>query len=144
MTPYEHIDQLRAILEKDTGNDDKTITVKEHRERMQTFLNLIQSSLESAEYVFESEAIDTEIVTFESYTMTKRQLNDEVIIFQPVAVSGKDFIATADMQSIAGVIQDLVDHDLIQEKVILLAPNVNVFRAKISNAPSVDNSEAEK
>ena len=142
MTPFESIAQLRFLLnaeKDDKKNDGRTISVKEHCERMNTFLDFIESSLEDAEYVYETESIDGEIVNFNDYTLFKKTLNDDVIIFQEAVTPDEDLIE-ADMESLAESISTFVENGTIKEDVILLAPNVNVFRARLKK-PDINKEE---
>lgn len=101
-------------------------------------LNILEEEMKDAEYHYQVESVDNTIRTFEELTVLQKELNDDVIIFQPV-VAADEFTA-ADMQSLADVLTHLRDTGQIKENMILLPPNINVFRAVLAE-PSDENSD---
>lgn len=132
MSPFERIEEMKGILKAEIKNNgikpDDVITQKEHYERMYSMLSILSEELKDAEYNYEIESIDQKIHTFEELAVTRRQLNDSILIFQPVAT--EDF-AAKDMQSLADVLRHLKDSGEIKEDMILIPPDINVFRAKL-------------
>ena len=90
-----------------------------------------------AEYNYQVETVDGEVMTFDEASFMKKQLNDEVVIFQPVGLTEEE-ITAVDMESMADILRKLHDSNIIKENIILLPPNVNIFRAKLAK-PNDDN-----
>ena len=68
-----------------------------------------------------------------------KNLNEDIIIFQPVVT--QDEFSTVDMQSLAEVLTKLRDAGQIKENIVLLPPNINVFRAKLSLPDKKEDKE---
>ena len=122
MNPFEYINDMKQMLKtevKEKGiQPNDTITQKEHYTRMLNMLNILEEELKSAEYNYQIESINGEITTFNELAVSKSQLNEDVIIFQPSAVT-EDF-SMVDMQSLADVLTKLRDDGQIKENIILL------------------------
>lgn len=135
MNPFEYINDMKQMLKtevKEKGiQPNDTITQKEHYTRMLNMLNILEEELKSAEYNYQIESINGEITTFNELAVSKSQLNEDVIIFQPSAVT-EDF-SMVDMQSLADVLTKLRDDGQIKENIILLPPDIGVFKAKLAN-----------
>jgi len=133
MNPFERIEEMKSVLKaefKNNGiNPDEVITQKEHYKRMYGMLSILAEELKNAEYNYEIESLNQEIRTFGELAVTERQLNDEVLIFQPIAT--EDFSAN-DMQSLADVLRHLRDSGQIKENMIIIPPDINIFRAKLA------------
>ena len=135
MNPFEYINDMKQMLRtevKEKGiQPNDTITQKEHYTRMLNMLNILEEELKNAEYNYQIESVNGEITTFDELAVNKSQLNDDVIIFQPSAVT-EDF-SMIDMQSLADVLTKLRDDGQIKENIILLPPDIGVFKAKLTN-----------
>jgi hypothetical protein len=138
MNPFEYIKELKQTIvseAKEVGvskdNDGPTMTAKEHYIRTLNLLSLLETSLKDAEYNYEIESIHNTIKTFEEYTVFQEELNDDVIIFQPIAVTDNE-LSSIDMNSLADILTKLRDSGEIKENILLLPPDINVFRAKLS------------
>jgi hypothetical protein len=142
MNPFERIEEMRQTLKAEVINNgikgSDCITQAEHYKRMIGMLNILEEEMKDAEYHYQVESVDNTIRTFEELTVLQKELNDDVIIFQPV-VAADEFTA-ADMQSLADVLTHLRDTGQIKENMILLPPNINVFRAVLAE-PSDENSD---
>ena len=137
MNPFERIDELgRAIMAevKNAGINNNyqgsTITQAEHYKEMLNMLALLKKEMAEAEYNYQVESVNHEVKIFEELTVLQKELNDDVIIFQPIAI-GEEELSAIDMQSLADVLKTLRDSGEIKENILLLPPNINVFRAKL-------------
>ena len=143
MNAFDYIRELKQVVvnnAKDTNNQNKQLTYKEHCSGLYNTLCVIEKELEMAEYNYEIESVNGNITTFDEMTFMQKQLNDEVIIFQPVALTEEELTAV-DMQSMANVLKRLHDNDIIKENMIILPPNVNIFRAKLSKSTKDKDEE---
>lgn len=136
MNPFEQIEELRQTLKieavnKGIENEEKVFSIKEHYGHMINMLNVLEKELENAEYNYQVECVNQTIKTFGELTVFQKDLNDDVIIFQPIAL-GEDELASIDMQSLADVLLQLKNTDQIKENMLILPPNINVFRAKLA------------
>lgn len=134
MNPFERIEEMKGILKSEIINNnikgDDVITQKEHYSKMVNMLNVLKEEMKDAEYNYQIESVNHTIQTFEELSVFQMQLNEDVIIFQPIA--SYDEFTTIDMQSLADVLKHLRDSGQIKENIILLPPNISVFRAKLS------------
>ena len=140
MNAYEYIQELKQVIvnnAKDPSNQDKQMTYKEHCLGLYSTLSVLEKELEMAEYNYQVETVDGEVMTFDEAAFMKKQLNDEVVIFQPVGLTEEE-ITAVDMESMADILRKLHDSNIIKENIVLLPPNVNIFRAKL--AKSDDNN----
>lgn len=142
MNPFERIEEMREVLRTEVksknikGSD--YITQAEHYKRMMGMLNILEEEMKEAEYNYQVEALDHTVTTFEELTVLQKQLNEDVIIFQPVGDMNE--ISAIDMQSLADVLTKLRDSGQIKENIIVLPPNINTFRAKLAT-PKEDEEE---
>ena len=142
MNPFERIEEMRQVLKSEViskeikGSD--YISQAHHYQRMMNMLNILEEELKNAEYNYQIKSIDNEVKTFGEFAVLQSQLNEEVIIFQPVAT---EEITMIDMQSLADVLKKLRDDGQIKENIILLPPNINVFRAVLSQNSCEDFDE---
>lgn len=134
MNPFERIEEMKQILKAEVKNNgikgDDCITQLEHYKRMLGMLNILEGEMKDAEYNYQIEYVNGKIKTFEEFTVFQKELNENVIIFQPVTTS--DEFTTVDMQSLADILTRLRDSGQIQENILLLPPNINVFKAVLS------------
>lgn len=112
------------------SKESQTITVKEHYDYIYKMLLLLERDLKDAEYNYQVESLNHKVKTFEELTVLEKELNDDVIIFQPVI--GEEDITALDMNSLADVLKRLRDDGQIKENILLLPPNINVFRAVLA------------
>lgn len=138
MNPFERINELKQVIFgeiKSAGINKnfagKSMTEAEHYKRMLNMLNILETEMGEAEYHYEVEALDHSVMTFEEHTVFQKELNNNVIIFQPINV-GEDEISMLDMESLSNILVKLRDSGEIEENIIILPPNVNVFRAKLA------------
>ena len=140
MNAYEYIQELKQVIvnnAKDPSNKNKQMTYKEYCSGLYNTLSVLEKELEMAEYNYQVETVDGEVMTFDEASFMKKQLNDEVVIFQPVGLTEEE-ITAVDMESMADILRKLHDSNIIKENIILLPPNVNIFRAKLAK-PNDDN-----
>ena len=140
MNAYEYIQELKQVIvnnAKDPSNQDKQMTYKEHCLGLYSTLSVLEKELEMAEYNYQVETVDGEVMTFDEAAFMKKQLNDEVVIFQPVGLTEEE-ITAVDMESMADILRKLHDSNIIKENIVLLPPNVRIFRAKLAK-PNDDN-----
>ena len=72
--------------------------------------------------------MEFKVKTFDEYIVLQRQLNEDIIIFQPTTSD----ISSIDMCSLADILTKLRDSGQVKENIVLLPPDINVFRAKLS------------
>lgn len=136
MNAFEYISELKQNIESKknsiNGTDitNQSISMEKHLEEMLNLLNVIETELEMAEYNYEVESVDQSIETFEDYTLIKAQLSNDVLIFQPLPLDDER-LSAIDLDSIANILQKLRDANIIKEDMILLPPDIKVFRAKL-------------
>lgn len=143
MNPFERIEEMRQTLKAEVINNgikgSDCITQAEHYKRMLGMLNILEEEMKDAEYHYQVESVNHTIKTFEELTVLQRQLNEDVIIFQPVVA--QDEFSAVDMQSLAEVLTRLRDSGQIEENIILLPPNINVFKAVLAKPSEEDSDE---
>lgn len=143
MNPFERIEEMRQTLKAEVKNNgikgSDYITQAEHYKRMLGMLNILEEEMKDAEYHYQVESVNHTIKTFEELTVLQRQLNEDVIIFQPVVA--QDEFSAVDMQSLAEVLTRLRDSGQIEENIILLPPNINVFKAVLAKPSEEDSDE---
>lgn len=144
MNPFERIAEMKKffkteIIEKDIKPTDM-ISQKEHYARMINMLNILSEEMKEAEYNYQVKSVDNKVTTFDNLTVLQKDLNDDIIIFQPIAI-GEQELSAIDMQSLADVLTKLRDSGTIKENIVLLPPNINVFRAKL--APAITDEHLE-
>lgn len=142
MNPFDCISDMEQTLRnevRDKGiKSDDTITMREHYNRMLNMLGILKEQLEDAEYNYQVSGVNySDIMTFGELTVMKKELNDEVIIFQPIAV-GEAELSAVDMQSLSEVLTKLRDDGIIKQNMLLLPPNINIFKAVLKKP---DNEE---
>ena len=142
MNPFERIEEMRQALKSEVISKEiklsDCISQAHHYRRMMNMLNILEEELKNAEYNYQIKSIGNEVKTFGELAVLQSQLNEEVIIFQPVAT---EEITMIDMQSLADVLKKLRDDGQIKENIILLPPNINVFRAVLSQNSCEDFEE---
>lgn len=143
MNPFERIKEMKEILKAEIKNNgiksNDTITQMEHYKRMVNMLNVLEKEMEDAEYHYQVESIDRTVTTFDDFTVFQQQLNDDVLIFQPMTLS-EDDLSIIDMQSLADTLRHLHESGQIKENILLLPPNINILKAKLA-LPSADSDE---
>lgn len=143
MNPFERIKEMKEILKAEIKNNgiksNDTITQMEHYKRMVNMLNVLEKEMEDAEYHYQVESIDRTVTTFDDFTVFHQQLNDDVLIFQPMTLS-EDDLSIIDMQSLADTLRHLHESGQIKENILLLPPNINILKAKLA-LPSADSDE---
>lgn len=143
MNPFERIKEMKEILKAEIKNNgiksNDTITQMEHYKRMVNMLNVLEKEMEDAEYHYQVESIDRTVTTFDDFTVFQQQLNDDVLIFQPMTLS-EDDLSIIDMQSLADTLRHLHENGQIKENILLLPPNINILKAKLALS-STDSDE---
>ena len=133
MTPYGRIKEMKDYVanQKQICDLSKTMTMQEHLDAMGYFLDLLETSLESAEYCYDVSPVTQEMHTLKEYHIMKKQLNEGVVIFQPIAI-GEAELSAIDMESMSNVLRKLREAGKIEEDILILPPNINVFRAVLA------------
>ena len=131
MNAFDYIQELKDTINNKRQNDTNTnISIEQHYNEILNILDILKIELEQVEYNYELETIDCNIRTFDEYTVTEKQLNENVILFQPLTIDEFD-LSEIDLQSLTSILQKLKDKDLIKEDIIIIPPNINIFRAKL-------------
>ena len=132
MNPFEYIKELKQVVTTNAtnpDNKDKTISYEEHCSGLMNMLNVLESEMEQAEYNYQVTGVNyQEVITFGELTVMQKELSNEVLIFQPIAV-GEAELSAVDMQSLADVLKKLRDNGTITQNMLLLPPNINIFKA---------------
>lgn len=143
MNPFERIEEMKQALKAEIKNNDikatDRISQAEHYNRMIGMLNILEEGMKDAEYHYEVESLKHTVKVFDELTVLQRQLNEDIIIFQPVGAM--DEISAVDMQSLVDVLQKLRDTEQIKENMIILPPNINIFRARLAKPITEDEEE---
>lgn len=133
MNAFEYIQELKNVIKsnykqsKQKGEENNFISYKDHCSSLINMLNILETELSTVEYNYEIESIDGEIKTFDEMSFSQKELNDKVIIFQPI-----DLAENIDMESMINTLKKLKDAGLIEENILLVPPDVNIFRAKLA------------
>lgn len=132
MNPFEYINDMRKHFETEKTKNtlSKHITMEEHYDSFLQFLDVLELAMQDAEYNYEVQAIDQKIHTFKEMHVLQKHLSDDVLIFQPIAI-GEAELSAIDVQSMADVLKQMRDNGTIKEDILIIPPNVNVFRAKL-------------
>lgn len=132
MNPFEYISDIKKHYEnkKQENNVTQTITLEEHYDAILQMLGVLETAMEDAEYNYEVQAINQEIHTLKEMHVLQKNLNNDVLIFQPIAI-GEAELSAIDIQSMADVLRQMRDSGKIQEDILIVPPNINVFRAKL-------------
>lgn len=132
MNPFEYISDMRNHYEnkKSEGNLSQKITLEDHYDTILQFLDVLETAMADAEYNYEVQAIDQTIHTLKEMHVLQKHLTDDVLIFQPIAI-GEAELSAIDIQSMAEILKQMRDSGKIKEDILIVPPNVNVFRAKL-------------
>lgn len=144
MNAFEYIDEMIEVIERtreDKAHDKSMLTLNGHYNEMINMLSTLRTEMEHAEYNYQVESIKHKIETFDEMVVLQKDLSSDVLIFQPIAI-GEAELSAVDMQSLADVLKQLHDNGTIKENIILLPPNINVFRAKLA-LPKTTEEEVE-
>ena len=106
-------------------------------------LNVLEQEMEHAEYNYQVTGVNyKDILTFGELTVMQKELSEEVLIFQPIAV-GEAELSAVDMQSLADVLTKLRNNGTISQNMLLLPPNINIFKAVLKR-PEDKEDESEE
>ena len=132
MNPFEHINDMRKHFETKKAEDtlSQRITLEEHYDSFLQFLDVLELAMQDAEYNYEVQTVDQEIHTLKEMHVLQKHLSDDVLIFQPIAI-GEAELSAVDIQSMADVLKQMRDSGKIKEDILIVPPNVNIFRAKL-------------
>ena len=97
--------------------------------------------MKNAEYNYQVSSVENKnVFTFDELTVLEKQLNDEVLIFQPVNING-DEVTNVDMNSLAQVLTNLRNDGKITQNILVLPQNVNVFKAVLKRPDNNSDDE---
>lgn len=145
MNPFYYIKELRDTTEsllKAVKDTTAYMTAEQHYKEMLNMLDLLSTEMQEAEYHYEVESVKHHVKVFDEMTVLQKELTEDVLIFQPIAI-GEAELSAIDMQSLAEVLTKLRDDGMIKENILLLPPNINVFRAKLAKGKD-DKEEFEE
>ncbi len=145
MNPFYYIQEMRETLEakkKEVEGTPTRLSAEQHYQEMLNMLDILNTEMQEAEYNYEVETIDHKVTTFGEMTVLQKQLTDDVLIFQPIAI-GEAELSAVDMQSLADVLRQMRDNGAIKETMLLLPPNINVFRARLAPLEVSDEEDEE-
>lgn len=141
--PFDKINEMKVILQQEAAGvkPDDTITYREHFQRMLNMLSILLKELENAGYNYVIEDEEKGMYhTFEELTIKSMNLTDELIVVRPVAVDTMAF-DQIDMESLYNVLAEMKNAGQIKENIIVLPPNVEILRAKLSQSREENNEE---
>ena len=108
---------------------------------MQIMKTQLETEMKNAEYNYQVSSIENKnVFTFDELTVLEKQLNDEVLIFQPVNING-DEVTNVDMNSLAQALTNLRDDGKITQNILVLPQNVNVFKAVLKRPDNNSDDE---
>lgn len=145
MNAFEYINELKQVVMKnaaDPDNQGKTMTYQEHCEGLLNTLNVLEMEMEHAEYNYVVQSVEQKVTTFDELVVLQKDLTDDVIIFQPIAI-GEAELSAIDMKSLADILTQLRDQGVIEQNMILLPPNINVFKAKLATPSDYEEDDEE-
>ena len=133
MNTFEYLEEMEQTISKQmkTANPEDKMSIQQHYQEMLNMLSILKIEMEMAEYHYTVESFDNEVHTFEEFTVLQKQLNDEVILIQPIS-TGEVELSAIDMESLCDILKRSRDIGLITENIIVLPPNINVFKAKLA------------
>lgn len=133
MNTFEYLEEMEQTISKQmkTVNPTDRISIQQHYQEMLNMLSILKTEMEMAEYHYTVQSLDNEVHTFEEFTVLQKQLNDELILVQPVSI-GETELSAIDMESLCNILKRSRDTGLITENIIVLPPNINVFKAKLA------------
>ena len=150
MNAFEYIDEMINHVQKDhekiRGDDPKgthPIGYDEHCDILINMLNALKLEMEMAEYNYVIESIEGKVETFENFPVIQKNLNQDLILVQPVAI-GEAELAAIDMQSLCDILKKSHDSGIIKENIIVLPPNISVFKAKLITNTKEEHTDNEE
>ena len=135
MNLYERMQELRKhvktnqhIAQELRNADTPSITPNELYNKMNVFLDMIEMDIKNIEYNFVIENVDGGVRVFDGAALTETQLNEDICLFQILDEEN------VDIESLSDMLKQLVDANKIQGSVLLIPPNISVFKAKIAKS----------
>lgn len=153
MNPFDRIRDYRAALLlqiKDTMvKPDDSLTYKEHYQVLLNLLKMLETDLQEADYEYVlnrvgSQAGDSAYYEYDGVTMRTIQLNDNLLLFQPLFSEDHE-IGVPDMNSLIEALEALKDYGKITQECLVIPPGINVIKARLydpereDEAPTVDD-----
>lgn len=129
MNPFEYINEIREVI-KSLPDGNEIITKQQAYQMILNALDILDTELQDAEYNYAIKAIDGELTRLDNFTVSYQQLNEDVILIQPVALL-QDLTQT-DYDSLREVLEMAHKTGLIKENIIIVPPDINTFTAKLA------------
>lgn len=144
MNTFDYLDEMIQTIQgkKDAAGDTDRMSAKQHYQEMLNMLDILKTEMEMAEYNYVVESLQNEVHTFGEYTVLQKNLNDDLILIQPIAL-GEAELSAVDMQSLCDILKQSRDKGLIKENIIVLPPNINVFKAKLVSPTQSEDEDDE-
>jgi hypothetical protein len=133
MNTFDYLEEMEQTIQDKMNSTDDTarMFVKNHYQEMLNMLTILKTEMEMAEYHYVVESLQNEVHTFEEFTVLQKHLNDDLILIQPIAL-GEAELSMIDMQSLCDILKQARDKGIITENIVVLPPNINVFKAKLA------------
>ena len=133
MNTFEYLEEMEQAISQRMQEAKPTdrLSAQQHYQEMLNMISILKTEMEMAEYHYVVESVENKIHTFEEYTVLQKELNDELILVQPIAL-GETELSAIDMQSLCDILKHSRDAGLITQNIIILPPNINVFKAKLA------------
>ena len=129
MNLYTRLEELRQSIAYNRDNPSQAINSQQDLyNTMDKFLDLIEMDIKDVEYNFVIENVDGGVRVFDGAALTETQLNEDICLFQILDEEN------VDIESLSDILKQLVDANKIQGNVLLIPPNISVFKAKIAKS----------
>lgn len=133
MNVFEYLNEMESAIKSRKNVTDKEtfISMEEHNQEMLNMIQILKTEMEMAEYNYTVENLSHTVHTFGEYTVLQQELNDELILVQPLAL-GESELSMIDMQSLCDILQQVKDNNLIKQNIVIVPPNITFFKAKLA------------
>ena len=129
MNLYTRLEELRQSIAYNRDNPSQAINSQQDLyNTMDKFLDLIEMDIKDVEYNFVIENVDGGVRVFDGAALTETQLNEDICLFQILDEEN------VDIESLSDMLKQLVYANKIQGNVLLIPPNISVFKAKIAKS----------
>lgn len=145
MNPFKKLkevkDMILANAKAANKSLDDTLTYREHYNQIVSILNIIENELKNAEYNYKIESLKTsDIHVFGELTVKETELNDEILLFQPLSNNG-ELVTDADLQSLYDILLKMRDENQITKNMIVIPQYMNVLKAVLANEDEDDKKD---
>lgn len=142
MNPFKKLKEIKDMIlanaKAANKSLDDTLTYREHYNQIVSILNIIENELKNAEYNYKIESLKiSDIHVFGELTVKESELNDEILLFQPLSNNG-ELVTDADLQSLYDILLKMRDKNQITKNMIVIPQYMNVLKAVLANEDEDD------